>query len=184
MSAKRTRSIKTVITSSDNNVKVINVITDVYDGSISDVMESIKFSIRELSEETDESTSEEVEIETKTIKKYQNIDIDDLFTKMLTDLINAMPENRKFVGISELTQAINEIISNTTDPTQYSFKLSNMLLSMNSNYIKSIKEIFKSDVSSKMLTMLFPLTNHEIFKKCRCRRNIDGLKDKWIIKFK
>lgn len=238
MSATRTRSIKTVIESSNNTVKVINVITDIYDGSnIGDVMESIKYSIDELNNlnrlsldskqfdilktvkdstlyeidsvnnnntSTDviinqsvanidssygaalkpKSDSEDSDSNTSTIKKYHDIDVDELFTKMLTDLINNMPDSRKFVGISELTQAINEIVSNTTSPDKYSFKISNMLLSMDPIYIKSLKDIFKSDVSAKMINILFPLNHNDNFIKCRCRRNIDGLRDKWVIKFK
>lgn len=247
MSAKcatRTRSIQTTITSSNNTVKVINVITDIYDGSnIGDVMESIKYSIDELNNlnrsifdrtqlsldckqfdilktvknehtsnsneqssvanvimnqsvsnidrrldtanksDSEEHTTEISDVST-SVKKYHDIDVDELFTRMLTDLINNMPDNRKFVGISELTQAINEIVSNTTSPDQYSFKISNMLLSMDPIYIKSLKDIFKSDVSAKMINILFPLNHNDNFIKCRCRRNIDGLRDKWVIKFK
>ena len=215
MSAKRTRSIQTTIHSSNNTVKVINIVTDVYDDcNISDVMESIKCSINDIYDlnsngkdvnvslhdskisNIDDYTSDSPDHDHRAIacnsiedtklpsNLTNDIDVDELFTKMLTDLINNMPDNRKFIGISELTQAINEIISNSTSPDKYSFKISNMLLSMDPYYIKSIKEIFKSDVSSKMINIIFPLSNNDTFIKCRCRRNVDGLKDKWVIKFK
>lgn len=173
MSANRTRSIQTTIRSINNTVKVINVITDVYALPLSDVMESIKCSIDELNNLKFLNSA-------APVKPINDIDVDELFTNMLTDLINNMPDNRKFVGISELTQAINEIISNQSPSDKYSFKISNMLLSMDPKYIKSLKEIFKTNISSKMININYD----EIFVKCRCRKNIDGLKDKWVIKFK
>ena len=156
-------------------------------------IETTMYSMQSSNETTKEvNDSSEGEEQTNDIDVNTHAKTDETFTTMITDIINAMPENRKFLGISEFVQSINEIISQTNsikegNDAKYNFKVSNIILNndnVNKNYIKFIKDTFKSAISSKLFSMLFPLNNHPTLAKVRCRKSVDGLKDKWIIKFK